>query len=84
MTFIATKIIPNLEDISKTQIKTFKGTFTGSSLIINQILTDEAGNETEVPFMDQSWKCLPDGSREPFINEDDAKEWVELVKDTLF
>ena len=51
--------------------------FDGTNLTVSDIRTDDDGNKTAVPFMVQPWKCLPDGSREPFANHDDAFAWFE-------
>lgn len=41
--------------------------------------------ETVTPFIIQPWKCLPDGSRQNFVDQEDAFNWFETsIKDTLF
>jgi hypothetical protein len=61
-------------------IKNFELSFEFGTLIISSVVTGDDGKEQVIPSIVQPWKCLPDGSRTAFINEDDAYSWFESVK----
>jgi hypothetical protein len=62
------------------QTKNFELSFEFGTLIISSVTEDEQGNEIITPAIVQPWKCLPDGTRAAFVNEDDAYSWFEKVK----
>lgn len=57
--------------------------FEFGTLIVSTITTKENGEEEITPTLVQPWKCMPDGSRTGFINEDDAYTWFESAKSYL-
>ena len=57
--------------------------FEFGTLIVSFITENEQGEEQITPTLVQPWKCLPDGSRAAFINEDDAYGWFESAKSYL-
>jgi hypothetical protein len=62
------------ETITKNYLLEFNnGTLTVS------LVTDEA----TVPVLVQPWKCNPDGTREDFVDADDAFDWLESLKDSI-
>jgi hypothetical protein len=62
------------------ETKNFELNFEFGTLIVSSVFVNEQGEEQIVPAIVQPWKCLPDGSRAAFINEDDAYSWFEQVK----
>jgi hypothetical protein len=67
-------------DGNTVMVKNFELNFEFGTLIVSTVTQDEAGVESIVPAIVQPWKCLPDGSRAAFVNEDDAYSWFESVK----
>jgi len=83
MTITTIKEIPDAAhpDIIKT--RTFKSELAGSVLIIKELVVDENNQEVEMLLVTQPWKPNPDGTRSNWINEDDASNWIESIKNTL-
>jgi len=84
MTFTTKKVIQtNALDPSVTELRTYRSTFNGSVLLISLVTKDENDQEIEQLTMEQPWKCYTDGSRAPFVDENDAQMWLESVKHTF-
>ena len=67
----------------ETIINSFQLSYEGGTLTVSQIVTDSEGNETFVPTMIQPWKCNNDGTRTDFVNDSDAFDWFESMKNIL-
>jgi len=63
-------------------LKTLELNYEFNTLIVSEVRTED-GNEVITPVMIQPWKCLEDGARAAFLNEEDAYEWFESVKNLL-
>ena len=84
MSFITEKIVyPDPTDPTITQNKKYISRFSSGLLVISEVITNEDNQETEVLVIQQPWKCHPDGSRENFVDESDAADWLESVKDSF-
>jgi hypothetical protein len=70
-------------DGNEVQTKTVELSFEFGTLIVSIVEVDEAGVEVITPSIVQPWKCLSDGSRTAFVNEDDAYTWFETVKNNF-
>ena len=70
-----------IEDLIKT--RTFKSELAGFVLIIKEVIVDENNQEIEQIRVTQPWKPNPDGTRSSWINEEDASNWIESIKNTL-
>jgi hypothetical protein len=70
-------------DGNEVQTKTVELSFEFGTLIVSTVEIDEAGAEVITPSIVQPWKCLADGSRTAFVNEDDAYTWFETVKNNF-
>lgn len=68
---------------AETVVKAFELSYEGGVLTVSQMATDENGTETAVPTMIQPWKCNNDGSRTDFVDETDAFDWFESMKNIL-
>lgn len=68
----------------ETLTKNYLYSFEGSTLTVSLEVTDENGDKKFVPALVQPWKCNPDGSREDFVNDEDAFDWADSVKGSLF
>lgn len=51
--------------------------FDGSTLTASHITVNEQDGQVLVPYIIQPYKCLPDGTRENFVDADDAFAWAE-------
>ena len=60
-----------------------RAVFDSGTLTISVVETDENGQEKLIPAMVQPFKCLPDGTRENFVDAADAFAWVDLVNGTV-
>jgi hypothetical protein len=56
--------------------------FESGVLKINKVTVVD-DNEVETLVMEQPWKCLADGSREEFVDDNDAFDWLESVKNMI-
>ena len=63
--------------------KTFKCEYVGGVLTAGLLTVDSDGNEQVQPGLYQPWKCLPDGTREPFVDAADAFAWARSVAGTV-
>jgi hypothetical protein len=61
--------------------KTVRAGFAGGTLTIYEITTADE-KEVLVPTVVQPWKCNSDGTREDFVNAEDAFAWAASVIDT--
>jgi hypothetical protein len=52
-------------------------------LTVSNVESKEDGTEEIIPVMVQPWKCHNDGTRSDFIDEQDAYNWFETIKNTL-
>lgn len=60
----------------------FRAYFDNDILTIKRVdIIDDLENEQTI--MEQPWKCLSDGTRENFADDEDAFAWLESVKDTI-
>jgi hypothetical protein len=80
MAKVRTSKVETDEQGNVVQTKNFELSFEFGTLIISSISTDEQGNEVITPAIVQPWKCLPDGKRAAFVNEEDAYSWFEEIK----
>lgn len=64
-------------------VKKLKLDYQSGTLNVYHVQVNEDGTETEILAMVQPWKCHNDGTRSDFINEQDAYDWFETVKNTL-
>lgn len=60
----------------------YRAYFDDGSLIVKRVDTVN-GVEQEHPVMEQPWKCLNDGTRQQFVDDKDAFDWLDSVKDTI-
>lgn len=60
----------------------YRAYFANTVLSIKRVDTVD-DNEIETPVMEQPWKCLEDGSRQDFLDDEDAFDWLDSVKDTI-
>lgn len=78
------RIVEQLDDNEQViSSKTFRCEFSGGVLTVGLLTIDSDGNETIQPGLSQPWKCMPDGSRENFVDAADAFAWVDSVAGTL-
>jgi hypothetical protein len=57
--------------------RTVRYEFIGSELHISEVTLDEAGNEQVQPGGYQPWHCMPDGTRQPWADAEDAFAWAD-------
>jgi hypothetical protein len=81
-TRIVNKTITDADGVA-TVVKDFELSYDSGVLTVSQLIADENGTEKTVPTMIQPWKCNDDGSRADFVDETDAFDWFESVKNIL-
>jgi hypothetical protein len=57
--------------------RTVRYEFTAGELHIGQVTLDAAGNEQVQPGGYQPWHCMPDGTRQPWADAEDAFAWAD-------
>lgn len=62
---------------------TYKFRLEETILHVSEITVDENNQEVEIPKIHQPWHPKPDGSRSDWIDEADARNWVESIKHTI-
>jgi hypothetical protein len=81
----------SVKDITKTLLNEqnevidsilYRAYFESGVLNINKVTVVD-DNEVETLVMEQLWKCLADGSREEFVDDNDAFDWLESVKSMI-
>jgi hypothetical protein len=83
MAKVRTSKIEKDSDGNVIETKNFELSFEFGTLIVSSVNLGDDGTENISPAIVQPWKCLPDGSRTAFVNEDDAYQWFESVKDVF-
>jgi len=60
----------------------YRAYFNEGSLTVKRIDNID-GVEEEHAVMDQPWKCLSDGTRQQFVDDEDAFDWLDSVKNAI-
>lgn len=84
MSDVYDRIVDQLDENGQViSTKTFRCEFSGGVLTVGLLTVDNDGIETVQSGLYQQWKCLPDGSRENFLDAADAFAWVDSVVGTV-
>lgn len=62
--------------------KTYVSRIIDGMLFVNLLEIDDTGNTKETPYMEQPWRPNPNGSRSAWIDNNDAADWLESIKNT--